>query len=164
MKTPTYMLWLASAFLIAVYPSAHGESDAVKRPNPEAQAILDSINNDRTSMYTADGELDPQEVEHLHRMIKLYEMKAGFVDVEKARAELGLPSRTATTALAQNDGAQSGEIQQLRLEVVDLHQRIADLEQQNQYVHQGGAAIQEAAGAAAPLQAPYPQPQHAVRP
>ena len=150
MKTKYFIwptLWVVSAFCVAAEQGDQTQNkNERKAPNAEAQAVLDALNQERTPMHTEDGQLDPAEVEHVQRMIKIYEMKAGFVDVDAARHALGLePKRD--TAIAENQSQQTREIDHLRSEIVDLRQQVEDLQQSSDASQNTGAVIRDAAGA-----------------
>lgn len=152
MKTTNLLqptVWIASAFLVTTHFVAHGE-DANKKRSNDAQAILDSLNSERNVMVTSDGTPDPQEIEHVQRMVRLYELKAGFADVESARKELGLASPEQSTVAAQDSSARENDVEQLRTEVVDLRQQLDELKFGSQAEQKNGAVQNEAAGAERP--------------
>src|SRR4051794_1038156 len=118
-------LWMTSAFIVTASSTMLAQNNIQKKPpNSGAQEILDSLNAERTSMLTAEGSVDPQEVEHVQRMLRLYELRAGFTDVEQAKLDLGLTVPPDPAEMAQGQQSSPGDVQQLQSEVADLHQQL----------------------------------------
>jgi hypothetical protein len=149
MKTKLFIwptLWVASAFCVAAQSADQAQNKSEKKPpQADAQSILDSLNSERTPMHTADGQLDPEEVAHVQRMIRLYELKAGFTDPQSARGKNEDTASARSDAVAQRED--QSQVEDLQSEVVDLRQQLQNLQQQNAGQQNNGAPINEAAGA-----------------
>ncbi|MDB6026597.1 MAG: hypothetical protein JWM68_2820 [Verrucomicrobiales bacterium] len=136
---------MASALIVLTPPASRAESNSQKKPPADAQSVLDSLNNERHAMTTADGDLDPQEVEHVQRMLRIYELRAGFADVQPGNRDASLASDQGATETAQTQPLQN-DVQQLRSEILDLRQQLLDTQPSRQ--SQGnGRIINDAAGA-----------------
>lgn len=152
MKTNVFVkpaVWVASLLLFAAQQGKGEENlTAKKGAKADAQAILDRLNSERHSMYAEDGTLDPAEVEHVQRMVRIYELRAGFADVGSPMQNGEKGTLTASSEV-QAEAAQDGEVQQLRNEVVELRERLQDLREQSQ-TPVNNQTINEAAGAKRP--------------
>lgn len=152
MKTIIFVkpaVWVASLLLFAAQQGKGEENLTPKKgAKADAQAILDRLNSERQSMYTEDGTLDPAEVEHVQRMVRIYELRSGFTEVGTS-FQNGEKGTLTASAEAQTEAAQDGEVQQLRNEVVELRERLQDLREQSQ-IPVNNETINEAAGAKRP--------------
>ncbi len=156
MKTKHFILptiWAVSSFLVGAQTNQPSTNQAEKKPpNRKGQEILDLINQDRTSLHTPEGQLDPEEIAHLQRMIRLYELRAGFTDVDTARKNLMVPASETSEAVAQQSESSSSEseLKNLRDEVANLRQQLQNFQPQNSPSQNNSSTIDESAGAQHP--------------
>ncbi len=137
---------IAITGMVVTIPAWGGPDGAPSKRQQNAQAILDSLNKERVSMHTEDGQLDPQEVEHVQRMLRIYELKSGIADARPQSTEntLGVNSDNHSGQLTQNH---SDELQGLQNEVSALRQEVQDLQDANRTLQNNQNSINEAAGA-----------------